>query len=964
VSGEYGTLSGININILNYNKFFDFIQTNDILITGRKVRVFVVLDNVFYQIWNGIVQNLPYDETSYTIECKDDYKQIHKVMPPNVISVSEFPESEEQGEAIPIVIGDVSYSKLVDAGDKPIYIDLCSTDYFFKSDFIVQGKNLLTDLIDSSESFNYKLAALALFDGAYGSPYVYISIWTKGITFNSNTLTGYYIIGKSGTGLDSDYASLILGNDQSVYNISKERYKTRIKVSGDLSGFNPADISNHYYFDAANYDDVWWFSICKLDSYYIASYNNINRFITDKYGNYLLYTFDKEKNEFKNVSSIINSVNTVNTLSEYPGLNIVTKKRTLDGEIDYLYGITPHQFIITGGYDSLIEKSVSRFAIGATDGWTIVASHGWTLDLQKYISGNLDLYFSDDGITEDGPHGSIASDVTLAVINKNVNSYVRCEGYGSLSLSVDILLPISSLNDNFSDLYIAVDYKITNENNLKYSTYSSTTFYDVYDAPIETNFSTTNKNNSFNYPADASYISTPIDIHQLPKVYYNGGVPWSDSDYESNKSFWGRTDEYFKDSVLEYQVYNDLIKVDSGMISNIKDGLLSNRIKVEINCLKEVKDGDSNKTNIYVYDIGFVAKKSLDIVSDDLYVRINGNTSGITGMKDSVYTAYKTILEQYDTYGYTGGYTGMSLGYTGANFIDYGNLPEVRDDWYVGRQITERKNSYEYLNELCKHSFVGMFPTRTGNRKLVAWRDLTNYTATIGETGIVRDSIQNFNRTEISQIYNDFKCEYSYNQATKKFDRCLIVTHSDSESFPSSYDPAWKKYVQGLNTNSYADAKDTWDIAHNAYDVTRTIQQNHSDTQKLYWYYDKSIFDNIEFVGASVDDAAYKFLQNLVVWTGLQKESCRFSVPMSAANLQLELCDMVLFEDGFFTDSVQRKGWITYVEVDTKKDQIRLEVTLEPIELVDYNLIIERGIPLNVDEISESGSNTTDIEES
>jgi hypothetical protein len=146
--------------------------------------------------------------------------------------------------------------------------------------------------------------------------------------------------------------------------------------------------------------------------------------------------------------------------------------------------------------------------------------------------------------------------------------------------------------------------------------------------------------------------------------------------------------------------------------------------------------------------------------------------------------------------------------------------------------------------------------------------------------------------------------------------------------------------------------------------MLNTYQQNPQETQKLYWYYDKSIYNNTEFTGASVEDSAYMFLQNLVVWTGINKDNCTFNIPITVDNIKLELCDMILFEDGFFTDGVQRKGWITFIQVDTNRHQIKLQVTLEPIELIDDDVIIERGIPLNVDIIEESGSQPDVIIES
>ena len=48
-TGDYGTNSGFNFTIRNDTKFWEFIQTNDIWLTNRSVKFYVIIDNVFYQ---------------------------------------------------------------------------------------------------------------------------------------------------------------------------------------------------------------------------------------------------------------------------------------------------------------------------------------------------------------------------------------------------------------------------------------------------------------------------------------------------------------------------------------------------------------------------------------------------------------------------------------------------------------------------------------------------------------------------------------------------------------------------------------------------------------------------------------------------------------------------------------------------------------------------------------------------
>ena len=88
-------------------------------------------------------------------------------------------------------------------------------------------------------------------------------------------------------------------------------------------------------------------------------------------------------------------------------------------------------------------------------------------------------------------------------------------------------------------------------------------------------------------------------------------------------------------------------------------------------------------------------------------------------------------------------------------------------------------------------------------------------------------------------------------------------------------------------------------------------------------------------------------------WCTRQKEIVTYKLPLSAANLVLELVDHLTFSDAIYTSNTARPGWITYIEVDIKNDQIMLEVTLNPAELAFDAVIIERGIYLNIDTYTE-----------
>ena len=134
--------------------------------------------------------------------------------------------------------------------------------------------------------------------------------------------------------------------------------------------------------------------------------------------------------------------------------------------------------------------------------------------------------------------------------------------------------------------------------------------------------------------------------------------------------------------------------------------------------------------------------------------------------------AFKLILETYD---------GIS-----SSDIDYGNVSDARADWIVGRQLLEKKNSAEYLKELAKHTFVGIYPTRKGLRGLSAWYDLQTSEYTFGESAIL--DILSWKKSPISKVYNDFTINYDYNPGSKKYNKSIFITKTDESAFPNETD--------------------------------------------------------------------------------------------------------------------------------------------------------------------------------
>lgn len=424
--------------------------------------------------------------------------------------------------------------------------------------------------------------------------------------------------------------------------------------------------------------------------------------------------------------------------------------------------------------------------------------------------------------------------------------------------------------------------------------------------------------------------SNELEINVVPNRHYENG-----GDDNSEDTSWG------------YMSIEANFKLDATSLAMIRNGhaLPVVRVKVYANPTADA--------TIYYYakEVVFVTTRQANVLTGKVYTRVEGElTSAVE--TDNVYRAFQLLLETYD---------GID-----DYRIDYGNLATERAAWYVGRQLTERRNSFEYLKELCRQSFVALFPSRKGYRKLKAWREDLVSAATHDESTVLRGSIKNWRKTEITNVFNDFYIRYSWNPGADKFDRAFFITHVDEDSFPAysaSEDAAWRSYVGGLSGTGYAEAKNLWLICHESFTQAKVVRQFPDDDSACHWYTDRTIFDSTETTGISADSSAFLFLTNLCEWCSRQKDLVDYALPINATNVVLDLLDRITFNDAIYTNSADRGGWLTMVGIDPAKDIIFVESLLEPDDIsTSGGVYTETGSA--ADTISETDAATDTITES
>jgi len=327
---------------------------------------------------------------------------------------------------------------------------------------------------------------------------------------------------------------------------------------------------------------------------------------------------------------------------------------------------------------------------------------------------------------------------------------------------------------------------------------------------------------------------------------------------------------------------------------------------------------------------------------------LSPNVQWNNGQTDTVYNTFRHIVDSYST----------------VTDVNYHNLTEQRQSWNVGRQITTRKNSFDYIRELCKQTFIAGWVDGAGTLNFSAFRDglAEDDTLVLHDSSIIIDgSIKNFKRTPISKVYNQINVQYDWNPITQKFNFNYAINKVDEPSFPLSTD-SWEDYVQGIE--NYATAKGIWDRAHESYLETRIANLTPSDRSDLKWANDLGNFNDSTNYDKT-DEYAYKYFIMTTDWNTRQKNQVTYKLPLNDDTKVLNLMQRVRFNDPLYTGITNFTGWITTLELDALKDIITITLTMELNKSRwvggDCSEIVERST--NIDVIIEDTINTDEIEE-
>lgn len=1029
-TGSYGTFSGFSFSIRNDLKMWKYIRDNAIFLTNRYIKLYTVIDGVFYNTWVGVISNEISNDVEYEFQCIDQFKKIHKIMPPLSVFESIYPGSiaESQGEAIPISIGNINYAKLQTINTEPVLLDLNDATDFYNGVYPTKAAASVRYLTPDSANAQLHLYTVGYSWGVNGlaGKYLFcckgggdpdtdqliriesneattetgITVLYLGATFDDVTaqiFNKYYTIDPNITWTQinngkfyfdstvyssnnvtqaSDpqswkrWAHLNMYNHGNGCNVLHIYLRTKIDlyavvhkglVSGPEIGRihffaiddvylyrchidlqddddvgitlqfvdkndNPVPPTRKWAFSwmqlvhTTSCDETWWFSITEMANDLVLSTGEIESFERDSNNRPLLFTWDENKQEMISASHLIKSVDeTTTTITGRPQVSLVTSKIQRDGSVRYTVPISPEH-------------------------WST-----WIHNNRGYILHNGNHIYNLNDIQAKG--------TTSQISDRNMNTglefhleYPNKPQYNAnlYNCYVCVTFPPNHVGEDYDDIYLGIDFDV--DCTVPVKVVVGLDLMDAYGNLVVENFP---RFCSYTDPRYPNQIVFPISeipkesawtLNMLPSQFYdNGGI--TESGYESDWAF-----SYEDEITGDTTTLKSIMLLNKDITDALKDRFSSNIIKITFTVMSSGLEtvGAKFSGTFKIKQIGFVGMKSMSILSDTFYARVKGEQ--VDGESTSnVYRTFQHILETYDGIPSTD--------------IDYTNLAAKRSNWPVGRQIVDRKDSFQYLQQLCSHSFVCIYPTRTGLRGLKAWREDTTVKATLDETDIIRNSYVYWKNTEMSSIYNDFRLEYNENPATGKFFNSIIITNTDQAAFPEADEmltnppvAKWKTYVGGLPDNCYSDAKQIWEVCQGGYRRAAAIQQAPADISRLYWFNSSSLFSGLESKVVSTNDSAYKFLKELIAWTTRQKTLTQFSLPITGDNMELELLDYINISDLIYSDDETRVGWIVGIEVNTTGDAINITCMLDVEEDREDNLVIEDGQLITDGTRNESGT--------
>lgn len=718
-------------------------------------------------------------------------------------------------------------------------------------------------------STNYKVVACS----SYNSTTLEVTLKTGRMVFAANDarLAGKFLSVFKGAAtaqslkILSNTASTGTGADTGVTVVT-------LDDAFDLgSSTNDTNATTGLRWSSGHGPQIWWFEINNFDASLVASELSITTLEANAEGRTILEYYDTSRKRFVDVSELLGeySLTDISSLG-FPGIEILEKRLDVSGEVRVYFNIIPTQ-----------------------------------IDL---VSLNSDATW--DSLT--GDHSTNRANL----IDEDSATYVEIVGAvfdsggaapnSDLDLTYDLYIPESEIEAEYEAYYVLIDQSLeATEANGSTSAEVEITLsckgVDIYGSDTST-------------IADKKVVDTgvffsvaSVEVNTLPTSYY--GEEGNNADFYAHK---GDLDV-------------------SALIDTFKARTAYPKIRARIDL--SVSYGGTGQPDLdltwRIAELGIVGQKTLNVVSDDLFVKARGETHQSTwgGRKTtgtlvgSPVDVLEHIMREYDGAADAIDTTSFDAVHSGAG----------RNTWLVGRQPTEETESFRLAQELALFGFFAIIPKNNGLRGLKAWMDGGSEVAGHGAAEINAGSMSGREPTSLADVFNELQVNYAWNPATGKADKFFRITRIDEDEFPALADPEWKTYAIGIPDAWYDMAKEIWDRCHLSWQRYGFIRPMPQDMQDCKWGPDIEG----DWGGDFDETIAWPYLVYLSGWVPFRKDVIHYSLPNTEDSAELELVDYILVNDVEATAGENEYGWIVRKAVvpgtgEDGKDVIEISLMLEP----------------------------------
>jgi len=959
-SGDYGSLSGANFAIDNSSDygaavvgFDDYLLTNDYEIINRQIKIYAVIDDVFYQIWGGIVSKTKYNEKVFEFICKDNFEEIHKPMPPNEIVLQKYPDADGDsvGKRIPIVFGDMLRTELINISGKSEPVNIG----FNVSDLLAISITAATEYgIESNKPYLIIKTPLTSFgeDDFINNGVFYITVF----------------VGDS-------QGVLITGNDAST---SEDTTSSTTKIFLGSKLTETVDDFNDYnsWQSPILKDATWFFSIYRFNAVYLISDQTLSAFVQDSLNSLDLRRWNDDREVYDPIPELLDSFdNTESNIYEAPNMSLVNPDIDIEGEFNRLIPIFP--------------KSI------------------------KYVSSQWEHYPPSSKPAYTNPFETTEPEILL---DKDRDSYINFNpsvDFEFLTMTYDIDFPDGFIFEDMTELFMPFSIWIGTIGVPTGAPYFEWN-YEIHDQFGQSVYSA-DINRYPDDPFDSSVFINGLPDDYYKQGNANGETSSFEDEIEGtflSDLFLLPNISNFKEALAHGKIritftifspgnVNDFVSVrlrEIGFyglqtINTIKDkmfiktkgeetgGVETNNVYTAIKHIMEDYDGISSSSIEYdnlgsgtrdtwrvgrqvqnkklssVYLKELAAQSFVGIFPDRYGKRHTksflDDTSNQWTHADDNGTIIKGSISRFEKTPINELYNDFKIDYDWSPGLERFNqsIYITKTDGSEGTTFPTEYESSGTDTDYTAPAELTNIIIDTGLAKGAATMVASPTWAVVGNKASFEDgSNNNFYYATITGIVSNkvrFQLATVGEIATGVYTTGTLTHHSTAFR-------KWTQFVGGIS--SYQTAKDYWEICYNSWLKTKTINKLPAELGECKWFIDGSAFDG---TGTGDDNsAAHKFLANLISWSTRQKYRAVYSIPITKLNAEIDLLDVIKFKDQKYTNGDFYTGYIEKIKVNPRTDTIDLESILIPADLETnppgIDLIIETGSA--PDTYTESGS--------